>query len=131
TVNCPLRSGKNDGDFAAVYTHVLKPVIEEYEPGLILVSAGFDAHALDPISGMSVSSRGFAAITGIIQDAALEVGAPVVYTLEGGYNLNALKDSVEHVMGVLKGRPAPAVAPVPFPELENIIRTHSATWQLT
>ncbi len=131
TVNCPLRSGRNDGDFAAVYNYIMKPVIEEFEPGLILVSAGFDAHAMDPIGGMSVSSRGFAAITEIIQDAAHEVGAPVVYTLEGGYNLNALKDSVEHVMSVLKGRPAPAVAPVPFPELENMIRTHAAMWDIT
>ncbi len=130
TVNCPMRGGRGDGNFMAAYLHIMKPVIEAFEPGLILVSAGFDAHAMDPIGGMQVSSRGFAAITGVIQEAGREVGAPVVYTLEGGYNLNALRDSVSNVIPVIKGAPAPSIEPDPFPELENLIKTHAGMWPL-
>ncbi len=130
TVNCPMQGGKNDGHYAAVYRYILKPVIEAFEPELILVSAGFDAHAMDPIGGMQLSSRGFADITSTIQDSAHEVGAPVVYALEGGYNLNALKESVSHMIGALKGDRAPVIDPVPFPELETFINTQAHMWPL-
>jgi len=130
TVNCPMRGGKGDGQYAAVYSYILKPVIETFEPDLILVSAGFDAHAMDPIGGMQLSSRGFAAITSIIQDSAQEVGAPVVYALEGGYNLNALKESASCVIGALKGERAPAIDPLYFTELDTFINTHAQMWPL-
>jgi acetoin utilization deacetylase AcuC-like enzyme len=130
TVNCPLRGGMNDHNYMAVFRHVLAPVIEAFEPGLILVSAGFDAHAMDPIGGMQLSSQGFAAITTVIQEAAEEVGAPAVYVLEGGYNLNALKDSVSRMIPVLKGVAAPAIRPDAFPGLEGIIQAHARMWPL-
>lgn len=130
TVNCPMRGGKNDGNYVAVYSYILKPLLEAYEPDLVLVSAGFDAHAMDPIGGMQVSSQGFAAITSIIQETADELGAPVVYVLEGGYNLNALKDSASRVIEVLKGAQAPSIQPVAFPELHTLINAHAAMWPL-
>jgi acetoin utilization deacetylase AcuC-like enzyme len=130
TVNCPMRGGKNDGHYMAVYLYILKPLIEAFEPGLILVSAGFDAHAQDPIGGMRLSSECFGAIAAIIQDTAKEIGTPVVYSLEGGYNLHALKDSVHHVMRVLKGHPAQIIEPTPFPEMESFIKAHANMWPL-
>jgi acetoin utilization deacetylase AcuC-like enzyme len=114
----------------AVFRHVLEPLIDAFEPDLILVSAGFDAHAMDPIGGMQLSSHGFAALTQVIQDAAEEVGAPTVYALEGGYNLAALKDSVSHVVDVLKGIPVPAIRPEAFPGLERLIEAHARMWPL-
>ncbi len=130
TVNCPLSGGMNDGNFLAVYRHILQPIIEEYEPGLVLVSAGFDAHAMDPIGGMQLSSDGFAAIAAVIQEAAKNVGAPVVYSLEGGYHLGALKESVSRVMDMLKGTATPSIEPLPFPGLEKFIRVHGQIWPL-
>jgi len=130
TVNCPLRGGLNDSHYMAVYRHILVPLIETFEPGLILVSAGFDAHAMDPIGGMQLSSQGFAAITQVIQEVSSEVGAPTVYALEGGYNLNALKDSVSRMMGVLKGVAVPAIQPEAFPGLEAIMGAHARMWPL-
>lgn len=130
TVNCPLGGGKGDGHFLAVYRHILQPIIEDFEPGLVLVSAGFDAHAMDPIGGMRLSSDGFAAIAAIIQEAARNTDAPVVYSLEGGYHLGALKESVSRVMDVLKGTDTPSIEPLPFPELENFIRIHGRVWPL-
>lgn len=128
TVNCPLRGGRHDGEFLSAYRRVLVPIIEAFEPGLVLVSAGFDAHAMDPIGGMQVSSRGFAALAGLIMDAAARVRSPVVYVLEGGYNLNALRDSVQAVVDVMKGGPAPVIEETPFHELDEIIGVHSRHW---
>lgn len=131
TVNCPMRGGRSDGHFMAVYLYILKPIIEAFEPGLILVSAGFDAHAKDPIGGMHLSSECFGAIAAIIRDAADEVGAPVIYSLEGGYDLHALKDSVHSVMSVLKGDPTPVIEAAPFPEMESFLKAHAKMWPLT
>ncbi|MBN2297954.1 MAG: histone deacetylase [Deltaproteobacteria bacterium] len=130
TVNCPLSGGKRDGHYIAAYRYVLAPIIQAYEPELILVSAGFDAHAMDPIGGMDLSSKGFGAITEIIRDAAREVSAPIVFALEGGYNLNALKDSISCVVDIMKGGASPDIAPVSGPELDTMIRTHRKFWPL-
>jgi acetoin utilization deacetylase AcuC-like enzyme len=130
TVNCPLRGGKNDGQFVAVYKSLLVPIIETFKPGLILVSAGFDAHAMDPIGGMQLSSEGFAALVGIIRDAARKVDAPVVYALEGGYNLNALQDSVRAVIDVIKGGEPLKIEAIPWPELDEALKAHSRYWPL-
>jgi acetoin utilization deacetylase AcuC-like enzyme len=62
TINCPMRYGKTDGQYLALYRHVLAPVIRAFRPGLVLVSAGFDAHGSDPIGGMRLSSACFASI---------------------------------------------------------------------
>jgi acetoin utilization deacetylase AcuC-like enzyme len=130
TVNCPLRGGKNDSQYVTVYRHVLVPIIKAFNPGLILVSAGFDAHGMDSIGGMQLSSSAFACIAGIIRDVSREIGAPVVYALEGGYNLDALRDSVKAVIDVIKGGEVPMIKDSSWPELDEIIKTHSRYWPL-
>ena len=130
TVNCPLRGGKNDGQYVAVFRSLLVPIIEAFSPNLILVSAGFDAHAMDPIGGMQLSSKGFASLAGIIRDAAHKVHSPVVYALEGGYNLDALRDSVRAVIDVIKGGEPPKIEATPWPELDEVIKAHSLYWPI-
>jgi acetoin utilization deacetylase AcuC-like enzyme len=130
TVNCPLRGGKNDGQYVAVFRSLLVPIIEAFSPNLILVSAGFDAHAMDPIGGMQLSSKGFASLAGIIRDAAHKVHSPVVYALEGGYNLDALQDSVRAVIDVIKGGEPPKIEATPWPELDEVIKAHSLYWPI-
>ena len=63
TVNCPLPGGQDDADYGAVFHDLFLPVARAFAPDLILVSAGFDAHARDPLAEMSVTERGFAAMT--------------------------------------------------------------------
>jgi acetoin utilization deacetylase AcuC-like enzyme len=113
-----------------VYRHVLVPIIKTFKPGLILVSAGFDAHGMDSIGGMNLSSDGFAYIAGIIRDASRDIGAPVVYALEGGYNLDALRDSAKAVIDVIKGGEVPMIKDSTWPEFDEIIKTHSRYWPL-
>lgn len=104
TVNVPLSTGYGDGEYTAIFEEVCKPVSLEFKPELILVSAGFDTYAGDPLGGMEVSAGGFAGLTRTIMDMAEACcGGKVVITLEGGYNLQGLRDSVKAVLKELAG----------------------------
>lgn len=99
TVNVPLSTGYGDGEFAAVFEEVFKPVSLAFKPEFILVSAGFDTYAGDPLGGMRVSPEGFAGLTRTVMDIAESCcGGKVVVTLEGGYNLQGLRDSIKAVL---------------------------------
>jgi len=104
TVNVPLSMGYGDGEYAGIFEKVLKPVALEFDPDLILVSAGFDIHGNDPLGGMRVTPEGFAALTSAIMNIADSCcDGRVVITLEGGYDLNGLRESVKAVLKELAG----------------------------
>ena len=94
TVNLPLRSGMGDELFVPLYQQLATRVIKRFEPDLLLVSAGFDAHRRDPLAGLRVSSRGFGEVVGALQGVAKELEIPIVCVLEGGYDLTGLSESV-------------------------------------
>jgi acetoin utilization deacetylase AcuC-like enzyme len=105
TVNCPLPAGQDDADYGAVFHDLLLPVGRAFAPDLIVVSAGFDAHARDPLAEMVVSERGFAAMASALAELADGVcGGKLVLLLEGGYDLGALAGSVRATLEVLTGR---------------------------
>jgi acetoin utilization deacetylase AcuC-like enzyme len=105
TMNVPLVRGCGDGEFAAIYQRLLSPVVHSFKPELILVSAGFDIHADDPLGGMKVTPTGFAGLTRLILDLARPTCAGrVVFCLEGGYHADALADSVLAMIDELTGR---------------------------
>ena len=97
TVNVPLQSGCGDEEYTAAFAQVLVPIALQFKPQLILISAGFDAHAQDPFGGMNVSTTGFGTLAGIVSDIAQKCGAQVAAVLEGGYNPAALAESVMEV----------------------------------
>ena len=104
TVNVPLTMGYGDAEYVAVFQRVLKPMALEFKPELILVSAGFDIYIGDPLGGMNVTPRGFAALTRTIMDIADQCCAgKVALTLEGGYDLYGERDSVKEVLKELAG----------------------------
>ncbi|HBF44003.1 MAG TPA: histone deacetylase [Desulfobacteraceae bacterium] len=104
TVNVPLSIGNGDGEYVAIFETILKPIALEYKPELILVSAGFDIYKNDPLGGMGVTPKGFAGLTRSLMDIAKECcGGKLVITLEGGYDLTGLKDSVKKVLNELAG----------------------------
>jgi acetoin utilization deacetylase AcuC-like enzyme len=104
TVNIPLRAGCGDAEYVSIFEQILRPMALEFEPELILVSAGFDIHQSDPLGGMRVTPRGFAGLTrSILTTADNCCGGKVVMTLEGGYNLAGLRDSVKAVLQELAG----------------------------
>ena len=104
TVNVPLSVGHGDGEYMAIFERILKPIALEFDPELVLVSAGFDIHGSDPLGGMQVTPNGFAGLTRSIMDIARTCcGGKVVITLEGGYDLRGLRDSVKAVLRELAG----------------------------
>lgn len=90
TVNLPLAAGTTEELFMATFRAMALPPIRAFEPGLLLVSAGFDAHRADPLCSLGLSAGAFGALT----EEAAGIGAGQVYVLEGGYNLDALESSV-------------------------------------
>jgi acetoin utilization deacetylase AcuC-like enzyme len=105
TINIPLSAGGGDADYANLFRHILRPICLEFEPQLILVSAGFDIYHHDPLGGMAVTEQGFARLTAIIMEMAEAVcDGRVVLTLEGGYNLEGEALSVKEVVRQLAGK---------------------------
>ncbi|PTD93904.1 histone deacetylase [archaeon SCG-AAA382B04] len=89
-INMPLGAGKGDVDYEYVFETLFLPILEQYSPDLVLVSAGYDAHELDNFSGMCLSNEAFESMAKEI--SGLEV--PTVCLLEGGYNTEVLPDSI-------------------------------------
>ncbi len=99
TINVPLTPQKNDSDFYEIYKTILKPVALEFKPQLILVSAGFDTHYEDPIGGMMATEYGYAFLSDMILEIAAETcDGKVVFVLEGGYDLGAMRKSAKAVL---------------------------------
>jgi acetoin utilization deacetylase AcuC-like enzyme len=104
TVNVPLSPGYGDAEYTAIFKRILEPIAFEYMPELILVSAGFDIYMDDPLGGMRVSPAGFAALTRSVMDIADRCcRGKMVLTLEGGYSLQGLRDSVKAVLEEMSG----------------------------
>ena len=104
TVNCPLPAGQGDADYGAVFHDLFLPVVRDFRPDLLLISAGFDPHERDPIGGMEVTERGFAAMASAVARVAEETcGGKLVLLLEGGYDLDGLAQSVHACLHVLTG----------------------------
>ena len=103
TVNVPLYTGYGDAEYMAIYQNILKPIALEFKPDLVLGSVGFDIYKGDPLGGMSVTPEGFAGLTRVLMEiAASSCDGKFVLTLEGGYNLQGLRDSVKSVLKELR-----------------------------
>src|SRR3954452_10017689 len=89
TFNVPLEAGATDADYDRVYG-VIAPVLEQFAPQLLLVSAGYDAHADDPLASMRMSADGYAAVMAHLKHAADDAACPMALVTEGGYDLDAL-----------------------------------------
>jgi len=113
TLNLPLPAGCGDAEYGLLFESVLAPVLLAFKPEIILVSAGFDAHERDPLGGMNVTTRGFGLFAERLCAVADEVcGGRIVLALEGGYDLEALADSVAETVRVL-AEPAPRAREYP------------------
>jgi acetoin utilization deacetylase AcuC-like enzyme len=110
TVNLPVPGGSGDAAYRSLVEHVGAALIAAWEPQLVLVSAGFDAHRDDPLATCRVSEAGFAGMTASLRRAADAVGAPLGLVLEGGYDLGALSRSMAALVPVLVDDATPAAA---------------------
>jgi len=91
TINIPLAAGSGDADYMEAFSGVVEPAVRAFDPGLLIVSAGFDAHEDDPLAGMRVTANGFRELAAHCTQLAPRTAA----VLEGGYNLRTLPGLVE------------------------------------
>src|SRR5579871_1152061 len=112
TVNVPMEAGSVDEDYQTVFARIVIPVVRQFEPDLLIVSAGFDAHADDPLGGMRLSTEAFGAMTAELRAVAEECcRGRLVLVTEGGYDLQALGGSLDAAVRVLHAPPAAAAWP--------------------
>jgi len=104
TVNVPLPAWCGDEEYLRVFDEILAPVARRFGPQLILVSAGYDPHWADQLSMMQLTVTGFGEVVRVLKRLADELcGGRIVFTLEGGYHLEALASSVRATFDVLLG----------------------------
>jgi acetoin utilization deacetylase AcuC-like enzyme len=102
TVNLPLEVGSVDDDYHVAFSEVVVPVLRQYDPDLLLVSAGFDAHERDPLAGMRLTSAAFGAMTMELRKVAEACcEGRIVLMTEGGYDLRALAESLQAAVEAL------------------------------
>jgi acetoin utilization deacetylase AcuC-like enzyme len=144
TVNVPLPGGQGDAEYLAVFQRVFIPIARQFEPELILISAGFDAHEYDPLAGMALSSQGYGAMTEAVMVLAKECCAGrIACVLEGGYDLTALAEGTASVLSVLSGQKegeekekeqddvTQVRDPFTLEAIEQVLSAHRPYWSLS
>jgi acetoin utilization deacetylase AcuC-like enzyme len=172
TINIPLNmKGMGDEEYLIAFKQVVVPVAEQFQPDIIVVSAGFDCAMGDPLGGMEVTPKGFAEITRMLMNipimqskfvnsnsqnittAETTRNIPIVFALEGGYNLSQIALSIAACVRTLLGQPLPPEDATPdesvletsnrdnmkrsqhrhlfLKDLQKVIRLHSKYWKLS
>jgi acetoin utilization deacetylase AcuC-like enzyme len=113
--------GAGTEEFLALVQHVVAPIARDFRPGLLAISAGYDAHRRDPLAECSVDTEGFADMAASMRGLAAELDVPVLVCLEGGYAPDALAESVLATIEALEGdrEPAEAAAELAGPYAER------------
>lgn len=104
TLNCPMPAGADDTDYKQAFVDRILPKVDEFKPEIILISAGFDAHADDPLAQINLTTDCYGWMTErMIEAADRHAQGRLITILEGGYDLNALAQSVGIHLGVMSG----------------------------
>lgn len=130
TVNLPVPAGSGEELWLSLLEHILIPIADSFEPDLVLISAGFDAHRDDPLADCRLEMSSFARMACHVRDAAERLGAPLGAVLEGGYEPFALAESVGATLAALGGE-GEAVSAAPDPMLTSRAASYVAHhWEL-
>jgi acetoin utilization deacetylase AcuC-like enzyme len=105
TVNLPFPAGFGDAEYVRAFDEIVVPVLRQFRPEFVLVSAGFDTDYRDPLGGMSVTPAGFAAMARACVAVASETsGGRIAAVLEGGYDLDAIVEGVDATLAAMRGK---------------------------
>ncbi|HSD23534.1 MAG TPA: histone deacetylase [Solirubrobacterales bacterium] len=110
TVNLPVPPGAGPDEFLSLVQSVVAPIAREWRPGLLCISAGYDAHRDDPLANCELDDAAYGDMAATFRDLAAELGAPVLICLEGGYSIGALSRSVVTTLEAFGGDLEPRVA---------------------
>lgn len=134
TVNVPFSAGVGDAGYLLAFDEILCPILRQFQPDFLLVSAGFDCHRRDPLGGMQVTESGVVGMTRRLLDVSREVsGGRFAAVLEGGYDLDAIRSSAEAMLREMATAPEALSAPTETPDgealapLKDILRPY---WRL-
>ena len=134
TVNVPFSAGVGDAGYLLAFAEIIVPVLRQFRPDFLLVSAGFDCHRRDPLGGMLVTEDGVVGMTRMLLDVARETcEGRLAAVLEGGYDLTAIRGSAEAMLGEMAREPEARQRRWESPEtdalepLKNVLRPH---WKL-
>ena len=128
TVNLPVPPGSGSNEFLALVQHVVGPIGRRFEPDLIAISAGYDAHRDDPLAECAVETEAYGDMAASMRVLGEELGTPILVCLEGGYAPAALATSVVATLEGLAGDAVPREAP---PEPAAAYRErHAVRWDL-
>jgi acetoin utilization deacetylase AcuC-like enzyme len=103
TINLPVPPGSGEEVWLALIEEIVLPAAAEFEPDLVLVSAGFDAHVRDPLAGCTLETGSYAAMASSVRAFAAGRQAPLGVVLEGGYEVTVLPECVAATMAALGG----------------------------
>ncbi|MDI6738402.1 MAG: histone deacetylase [Nanoarchaeota archaeon] len=104
TLNIPLKAGTGSEEYLEIMSKAIIPAIDKFEPDIILVSAGFDAHKDDPLGGLNLDENCYGKIAGMLKASAEKhCNGKLISSLEGGYNIKALSNSVLEVLKEFSG----------------------------
>jgi acetoin utilization deacetylase AcuC-like enzyme len=103
TLNVPLPPGTGDGGYVKVWEQIIEPVFHEYQPDLIMLSAGYDAHVNDPLANQCVTTDGYRTMAQKLAALAASRNIKIFAALEGGYDTKALGESVVATIAALQG----------------------------
>jgi acetoin utilization deacetylase AcuC-like enzyme len=126
TLNLPVPPGSGHDEWLSLVQHVVVPVARAYRPRLVIVSAGFDAHHDDPLADCLLTEDTYSALAATVRELARELDVPLMFALEGGYDLRALASSVVAVLESALGDSDPPSVEVH--ELSTQARAHYARW---
>jgi acetoin utilization deacetylase AcuC-like enzyme len=102
TLNVPLAAGTQDDAFIRACEQEIIPALDSFRPGALLVSAGFDAHYLDPLGGLRVTTEGYGRVMALLDEASRRLcGRRAAWITEGGYHLEALRSCLDAAVDVL------------------------------
>jgi acetoin utilization deacetylase AcuC-like enzyme len=122
TLNLPVSPGADSEQFLAIVQHVVVPVAHGFAPGLVAISAGYDAHRDDPLASCLVDTETYGDMAASVRELAAQLGVPVLVCLEGGYSPSVLAASVVATIEALEGdaEPRQASPAAAGPHLERL-----------
>ena len=125
TINLPVPEAADEELWLSLLEHIVMPAATAFEPDLVLISAGFDAHRDDPLGGCRLQAGSFAEMARHVRDMAQVAGAPLGAVLEGGYDPTALAQCVRETLAALSGE-VRAHSAAPEPLLTSRAASHIA-----
>jgi acetoin utilization deacetylase AcuC-like enzyme len=134
TFNFPFPAGTGGDVYREAFDRIVEPLLRRFEPGWVLVSAGYDAHLADPLAGLALLEADYAAMAAVL--AGVTPLGRTIFFLEGGYDLDALRGSVTSTVAGAAGRRFPEPAePITSPEgawaiLERVSEAAARRWDL-